>query len=128
MKESSENRARFAPFAHFCRCAKRKNIRYFLFYGDSHVRQIAAEIYEIFVNQIKCQKFDLENEGRRIEGQKRDLCHIRLKLVERLMVVFVCEYATSNRPADTQRKRQAIAIEAKSAKQICLKNAHTIRF
>ena len=29
-------------------------------------------IYEIFVNQIKCQNFDLENEG---QGEKRDLRH-----------------------------------------------------
>ena len=32
-------------------------------------------IYEIFANQIKCQKFDLENEDKG-EGEKRDRCHL----------------------------------------------------
>ena len=31
-------------------------------------------IYEIFTNQIKCQKFDLENEGRGHGGESLDLC------------------------------------------------------
>ena len=32
-------------------------------------------IFEIFANQIKFQKFDLENEGEGQEVEKPDLCH-----------------------------------------------------
>ena len=35
---------------------------------------LSFTIYEIITNQIKCQKFDLENEGRGQVVEKRDLC------------------------------------------------------
>ena len=35
---------------------------------------LSRTIYEIFANQIKCQKFDLQNEDQRL-GENRDLRH-----------------------------------------------------
>ena len=43
---------------------------YFLSDGNSNVCLLT--IYEIFINQIKCKKFDLENEGQGHDGEKRD--------------------------------------------------------
>ena len=36
---------------------------------------LSLTIYKIFANQIKFQKFDLENESQCQEGEKRDLRH-----------------------------------------------------
>ena len=46
----------------------------FLFDGKSYVCTV-SHIYEIFANQIKCKKFDLENEGQDQGGEKLDLSH-----------------------------------------------------
>ena len=35
----------------------------------------SVTIYDIYANQIKCQKFDLENEGHGQGGEKGDLRH-----------------------------------------------------
>ena len=36
---------------------------------------LSLNIYEIFTDQQKCQKFDLENEGQSQGREKRNLCH-----------------------------------------------------
>ena len=35
----------------------------------------ALAVYELFTNQIKCKKFDLENEDQGQGGEKRNLHH-----------------------------------------------------
>ena len=37
---------------------------------------LALIVYEIFAKQIKCRKFDLENDSQGQEVAKRGLCHL----------------------------------------------------
>ena len=45
---------------------------------------ISVTIYEIFANQMKCKKFDLENECQGQRGEKLDLRHS----IENVRLVF----------------------------------------
>ena len=37
---------------------------------------LSVTIYEIFTSPIKCQRFDLENEGEGQEGENQNVCHL----------------------------------------------------
>ena len=46
-----------------------------IFDGNGNICSISLTIYEIFTKQLKCEAFDLENEGQGQGREKRNLHH-----------------------------------------------------